>query len=156
MDPAARVWGEISQADVITMYFVEAALEKIRPRLEEALDGQKCKVVTCGYPMPSWQPRWVETILGLPVCLYDIGGPAMEEPRELTGEELEKALQERPQIPPAEGVAFWNEPNEGGERIEVPLFDESEKIDYHWDDFDQEPPEDLDGNTAISQWRKPE
>lgn len=157
MDPSASIWKDIPEADIITMYFVEEALAKIQPRLDESLRGTQCKVVTCGYPMPDWEARWVETILGLPVFLYEMGRLTFEEPRALTDEERELALREAQQVVPhSEGNPFLKQPHEDVERIEVPLVDESEKVDFHWDDFDQDPPDDLDGNPAISQWRKPE
>jgi len=158
MDPDAKVWKELEEADIVTMYFVTEALEKIRPRLEAALADSKCRVITCGYAMPQWEPRWTETILGLPVCLYEFGTPALEEPRPLTPKEHEQALKEHLSSisQSGGGGSFLKQPYEDAEKIKIPLIDESEMVDFHWDDFDQEPPDDLDENPAIPQWRKPE
>jgi len=69
----AELWNKIQkECTVLTMYFVEDALLKIKPLLEQRLVGSKCKVVTIGYAMKGWEPIWAEVILGLTVHLYDM------------------------------------------------------------------------------------
>jgi len=69
----AELWNKIQkECTVLTMYFVEDALLKIKPLLEQRLVGSKCKVVTIGYEMKGWEPIWAEVILGLTVHLYDM------------------------------------------------------------------------------------
>ena len=68
-----EVWKMIqSECTVMTMYFVEDALIKLKPLLEKYLLGSKCRIVTVGYEMKGWEPKWAESILGLTVHLYDM------------------------------------------------------------------------------------
>lgn len=71
-------WDHVKDATIITMYFVEKALEDIRPTLERVLKDRMATVVTCGYPMTKWDPSHVEYLLGLPVHVYKIGYPKEE------------------------------------------------------------------------------
>lgn len=97
MDPDAKVWEDIAEADIITMYFVEEALQKIRPRLEEALKNSKCRVVACGYEIPQWEADWTEIILDLPLFVYEFGGVKTQvtNAMHLHGVQLQDALRER-------------------------------------------------------------
>lgn len=61
---------DITNATVVTMYFVEEALLKLKPMLQDQLFHTGCRVVTCGYDIEGWEPRWVEIVLGLPIYLY--------------------------------------------------------------------------------------
>lgn len=61
---------DISNATIVTMYFVEEALQKIKPMLEQQLFRTGCRVITCGYDIDGWEPNWVEIVLGLPVYMY--------------------------------------------------------------------------------------
>uniref|UniRef100_A0A7S1ZJH4 Methyltransferase domain-containing protein n=2 Tax=Ditylum brightwellii TaxID=49249 RepID=A0A7S1ZJH4_9STRA len=86
-----EVKDKIATSTVLTMYFVEEALQKLKPSLETLLSANTtCRIVTCGYEMKGWKPSWVEVILGLPLYLYKMkptGGPEtmvkMEELEEL-------------------------------------------------------------------------
>lgn len=75
LDPsqAAGLWNVIDQATIITMYFAEPGLLKLRPLLEERLAGRNCRVVTIGYEMPSWQSSVQEVVLGTQIHLYNFG-----------------------------------------------------------------------------------
>lgn len=161
----SSVWHQdIQQATVITMFFVEEALLKLKPALEAALkDRQGCRVVCCGYEMPGWEAQWVEVILDLPIYMYTFNTPIEKIPS-LTPDELAKlkdafAHQQGQQ---SQGLLLDEKPfpmfgqHDDIEEIEVPLFDPNEMIDGHWDDFDKEVEDDLDGNPAISKWRKPQ
>ena len=66
-----EVWSKIQEATIITMYFVEDALQKIRPILEEKLAGRQCKIITCAYEMKGWTHHIMETTLGTTVFLYN-------------------------------------------------------------------------------------
>lgn len=61
---------DISDATVVTMYFVEDALTKLKPFLHSQLENSNCRIVTCGYAISDWDPSWVEVIMGLPIYLY--------------------------------------------------------------------------------------
>lgn len=78
-DPKAEVWEKLSDASIITMYFVKEALEEIQPTLERVLLGKKVRIATVGYAMPKsnvgWDPTWVEVILGTPIHIYELGYP---------------------------------------------------------------------------------
>jgi len=63
---------DLSECTVLTMFFVEDALQKIKPLLEENFAGTGCRIVTNGYPMKGWKPKWKEFVLGLPIFLYEI------------------------------------------------------------------------------------
>lgn len=68
------VWDKVVQeATILTMYFVEDALKKLRPMLEEKLAGRKCKIITVSYAMPGWNHTIMETTLGTTCYLYEWG-----------------------------------------------------------------------------------
>ena len=70
----------ISNSTIITMYFVDNALQQIQPYLASILGGKKnVRVITIGYEMPSdkdgeggWKASWVERVLGLTIFRYDM------------------------------------------------------------------------------------
>lgn len=152
----------LQDATLITMYFVQDALKKLKPKLEHALGDRKgVRIVCCGYEMPGWEPRWAEVILDLPVYMYTYNTPLEELPKLTAEERAQMVAAMEPSSQPTESleeeVFRTNSMDDDVEEIEVPLFDPNEMIDGHWDDFDEEEEEDdLDGNPAISKWRKPE
>lgn len=165
MEENARIWKMISEENVtiITMYFVEDALRLLRPKLEESLKDRKCRIICCGYPMPEWDAHWVESMLDLKIFAYNYGTPLSDDLSKPSREEnlsvshLEHINKQQANEP--DGISHGNhDPFNDAEEIEIPLYDPNEKIDYHWDDFDEEDAEeeDLDGNPAISKWRQPE
>jgi SAM-dependent methyltransferase len=101
-----RVWNEIlPQATILTMYFVQDALRKLRPILEEKLAGRTCKILTVAYPMPGWNHTTFETTLGTTCYLYHWGASddmeqvdsifaedslLVEKPKELLKDPLEQ------------------------------------------------------------------
>lgn len=140
-------------ATVITMYFVDHALRKIQPKLVEAVKGRDVRIVTCGYPMPGWDPTWVEVVLGLSVHLYDLKAnqdiplahydmKSLEDAADnIEGEDLKPVHQDE---------------DAGVESIPVPLFDPEEKIDGHWDVFgdDNEEIGPEDDNPLVERYRQ--
>ncbi len=67
------IWKNIGEeCTLLTMYFVEDALEKIKPLLEKHLLGKKCKILTIGYQINGWEPKWAEVVLGLTINMYDM------------------------------------------------------------------------------------
>jgi hypothetical protein len=70
-------WSQIQQATVVTMYFVDTALERLRPLLEKKLVGKSCRVVTCGYAMPGWESSVDEVVLGMELHLYEWGSSSL-------------------------------------------------------------------------------
>jgi len=64
---------QISQSTIITMYFVDEALQQIQPYLASVVGGRTdvC-VITIGYEMKGWEPSWVERVLGLTIFKYDM------------------------------------------------------------------------------------
>lgn len=120
------------------MYFVEDALKRIMPRLIDAIKGRDVRIVTCGYAMPNWDPKWVEVILGLSIYYYEV--KAAEGVQFVpTLEEMEDAAEAHEELRPVH-----LEDDDGVEIIPTPLFDPDEKIDGHWDTFDEEEDEDAD------------
>lgn len=86
---------DITDATVVTMYFVEEALMKLKPMLQDQLLRSGCRIVTCGYDIEGWEPRWVEIVLGLPVYLYilDTDMTRMEDTFLLAQEKSEGAIE---------------------------------------------------------------
>lgn len=132
---------DIEEATVITMYFVQDALRKLKPKLEAALKDRKCRVVCCGYAMPDWEPRWVEVILDLPIFMYTYNTPIDGMPS-MTPAERAKLMAELeqsggpPKQPQELGEDFFPKGEfDDVEEIIVPLWDPKEEIDGHWDDF---------------------
>ncbi|KAL3808430.1 hypothetical protein ACHAXA_003837 [Cyclostephanos tholiformis] len=66
----------LMRSTVVTMYFVDDALDKLRPYLASVLGGMEdARVITVGYEMGGgWEPSWVESVLGLTIFRYDMGG----------------------------------------------------------------------------------
>eukprot|EP00814_Leptocylindrus_danicus_P014174 CAMPEP_0116005676 /NCGR_PEP_ID=MMETSP0321-20121206/1298_1 /TAXON_ID=163516 /ORGANISM="Leptocylindrus danicus var. danicus, Strain B650" /LENGTH=190 /DNA_ID=CAMNT_0003474131 /DNA_START=170 /DNA_END=742 /DNA_ORIENTATION=+ len=61
---------DLSECTILTMYFVESALTKLKPILEEHLGGTGCRIVTNQYEVPGWEARKVEIVSGLKIHLY--------------------------------------------------------------------------------------
>jgi hypothetical protein len=171
-DTDGIIWNQPSMKDatIITMYFVQDALKKLKSKLE-MMTSDGCRVVSCGYAMPDWEPDYVEVILDLPIYLYTAPfynkkGTARNEEISLTPAEQVAMLEEeeRQRLSPSaaamlqdqEKAFAHNGQDDDVEEIEVPYLDTSTMVDGHWDDFDEEEEGDLDGNPAISKWRKPE
>jgi hypothetical protein len=171
-DTEGIIWKQPSmkEANIITMYFVQDALKKLKPKLE-MMAGDGCRVVCCGYAMPDWEPDYVEVILDLPIYLYTApfhykNSTARNEEISLTRAERVAMLEEeeRQRLSPSAAAMLQdqekgfsqNSQDDDVEEIEVPFIDASTMVDGHWDDFDEEDEEDLDGNPAISKWRKSE
>jgi len=137
-DTTKQIWASIKdECTVLTMYFVEDALLKIKPTLERHLGGSPCKIVTVGYEMNGWVPDWEEVILGLKIHLYDMKDfkerplPVEELPTEFTGAILGGDRSEA--IPEEENNPF-NKEESTAQKAEA---DPSEDIPFGWDDFDE-------------------
>jgi len=67
---------KIANSTIITMYFVDNALQQVQPYLSSILGGKKnIRVITIGYEMPNkdgWDASWVERVLGLTMFRYDM------------------------------------------------------------------------------------
>jgi len=157
----------MQEATVITMYFVQDALRRLKPKLEMAALPDGCRVVCCGYAMPEWEPDHVEVILDLPIYLYttpfyknrnsaDDDGVHLTPAERMQLEEEDRQYRLSSSTSTMEKSFSQNSQDDDVEEIHVPLFDPATMIDGHWDDFDDEDEEDLDGNPAISKWRQPE
>jgi hypothetical protein len=72
-DDPESVWlNVIPRADIITFYFAQPML--LRSRLEAALTGKRCQIVSCGYEMPGWTAAQERVVLGTTIYLYEFGG----------------------------------------------------------------------------------
>ena len=109
-----------NECDVLTMYFVDEALQKLKPILEEHLVETECRVVTVGYEMKGWSACWVETIVGLNVFVYDL-------------KEMQK-LEEDPHIKIQEGDT--RVPKEEEEEL-APIVDRGPPLEYRDEDPDE-------------------
>jgi hypothetical protein len=76
MEFLQSITNKISNSTIITMYFVDNALQQLQPYLSSILGGKKnVRVVTIGYEMPNkdgWNASWVERVLGLTIFRYDM------------------------------------------------------------------------------------
>lgn len=143
----------IAEATIITMYFVEDALQKIKPIIEEILVGKpSCKIITCGYEMKGWNHTIMETSLGMTVFVYewDKKDDNDEDDGEFYDEEDEQSFFEGDDILPNKPRSINNvadDPNLAEaiasgkiKHNSIPFFlqgyDPGEKIDGHWDTFD--------------------
>ena len=79
LDATHPAWELVQEATIITMFFVQDALDKLRPILERKLAGKKCRILTGGYPMPTWHSHMSEVVLGTQVHLYQWGYDDEEE-----------------------------------------------------------------------------
>lgn len=72
------ITNKIANSTIITMYFVDNALQQVQPYLSSILGGkQNVRVITIGYEMPKkdgWDASWVERVLGLTIFRYDMEG----------------------------------------------------------------------------------
>ena len=143
-----ELWKQIGSDTntVITCYFVEEALQKIQPLLEEHCGSKGIRVVTCGYEMKGWHAKWSEVVLGLPIFLYELKDDEEAPP---TIEELKAAMSMADSNEVIEAAARAAEIDGGGwksgaaeDQYREPetfdyLYDPNERVEGHWDDFDQ-------------------
>ena len=114
-----EVWQKVQEATILTMYFVEDALQKIRPLLEEKLAGKQCKIITCAYEMKGWTHTIMETTLGTTVYLYEWGNMEeddksffedemlIDKPKELLSDPLQKLRAQGEDIEHVEKLMSW-------------------------------------------------
>ena len=166
---ASDLWTRMGSSDsspgdtVITCYFVEEALQKIRPLLERHCGGSRSRqqevggrirVVTCGYEMWGWDAKWSEVVLGLPIFLYELrGGDDDEEGEEDVPppsiEDLKAAAMADSNNEVIEAAARAAEVDGGGwksgaaeDQYSEPetfdyMFDPNERVNGAWDTFDE-------------------
>ena len=154
------VWETIiPEATILTMYFVEEGLEKIRPRLEEALAGKTCKIITCAYEMKGWTPTIIETTLGTTVYLYEWGTRALEgesdddEPLFFEDDLLQGSLRPKElSIDPLEKIRARGEHIEHIEKMIAMIPDRSKPDpDDLWEDDDDDEDGDADADADMIQ-----
>eukprot|EP00553_Chaetoceros_curvisetus_P006754 CAMPEP_0204625614 /NCGR_PEP_ID=MMETSP0717-20131115/11361_1 /ASSEMBLY_ACC=CAM_ASM_000666 /TAXON_ID=230516 /ORGANISM="Chaetoceros curvisetus" /LENGTH=141 /DNA_ID=CAMNT_0051641367 /DNA_START=125 /DNA_END=550 /DNA_ORIENTATION=- len=124
----------------MTMFFVEDALQKIKPTIERNMIGSDCKIVTIGYEMKGWEPIWTEVILGLTVHLYDLSNldQLYNTSEAFSVSNLDEDLNSASRQKLAEIEELENGENPFG-NVSVPLTladKDDHDTDYHWD-FDE-------------------
>jgi hypothetical protein len=134
MDPHHPAWKYVEEATILTMYFATEGLDKIRPLLETALRGKRCKIFCCGYAMPGWDYQMAETILGMTVHFYDWGNADIEDSNitdvpminqiPMNNLAMDKFSNKRK-------ATFVPDPLQG--------FHSDDLVDYGWDDFNPPP-----------------
>jgi len=153
MDPNSPAWTEyVPRATILTMYFAKDGLEKIRPLLEQALRGKRCKIFACGYPVPGWDPQIVETVLDIPIHFYDWGNDEVNmmalQPSDSFVDNL-PAKNMRGRVAPSDNMdQYMGRKNKNSTFIKDPLpgYHPDDLIDYGWmDDFKEENTENEDG-----------
>lgn len=158
-DPKAKVWDEVANASIITMYFVKQALEEIQPTLERVLLGKKCRIATVGYAMPKsnsgWDPTWVEVILGTPIHIYELGFPMSDR---LTPPDVDAPVAgDASDIKLQKGRQPFKDEYEDVERVETPLVHSDDFMTDEDEDWDAIPgaPEEDEEDVQKPKWRKP-
>ena len=145
MDPNSPAWVKhVPRATILTMYFATDGLQKIRPYLEQALRGKKCKIFTCGYPMPGWDSQVVETVLDIPIHFYDWGNDDVNmmvvQPSDSIVDSL-PATAARGAAPSDNMDQYMGRKNKKSTFVQDPLpgYHPDDLIDYGWmDDFEKE------------------
>jgi len=139
----AELWKVIGKdCTILTMYFVEEALEKIKPLIEKHLLGSSCRIITIGYQVGGWQPQWSEVILGLSINLYRMENSNellngeiqhMEETSDDDAElnKLSKAALVAEEEEEVDSNPFKEQKNASMQSVEDEYY-----VDYHWD-FDE-------------------
>lgn len=143
MDPNSPAWTEfVPKATILTMYFATDGLEKIRPLLEQALRGKRCKVFACGYAMPGWDPQIVETVLDIPIHFYDWGNDEVNMMAMQPSDSFVDNLQARGGMAPSDNMdQYMGRKNKNSTFVQDPLpgYHPDDLIDYGWmDDFKEE------------------
>lgn len=151
-DPYSSAWTEhVPRATILTMYFAADGLQKIRPHLEQALRGKKCKIFTCGYAMPGWESQIVETVLDIPIFFYDWGNKSVNmmamQPSDSVLDSLPKQQQKQAVAPSDNMDQYMGRKNKNSNFVEDPLpgYHPDDLIDYGWmDDFSNDETENDD------------
>ena len=129
---------------VLTLYFVPEALEQIQKHILEQLTHVR-SIISCGYPISGWEPVWVEIVLGLPIYSYrkvDIGEEETDidvpDSNELAYEMLRAQQEMQEDFNPFISPSAQNKQQQDEQELLIQQQQELEKIDYHWDDFDED------------------
>lgn len=136
MHPNHPAWDYVKGATILTMYFAREGLEKIRPLLENALRGKRCRIYCCGYAMPGWDYQMVETVLDMPIHFYDWGNSEVEDTllddrfiENIPIDNIKSKTMDR----------FHNKKNSTFRADPLKGFHPDDLIDYGWDDFKAKP-----------------
>lgn len=140
MDPGSPAWTEhVPKATILTMYFATDGLQKIRPYLEQALRGKKCKIFVCGYPMPGWDSQIVETVLDIPIHFYDWGNDDIN--MMMPSDSIVDNLPANKGMAPSDNMdQYMGRKNKKSTFVQDPLpgYHPDDLIDYGWmDGFDE-------------------
>jgi SAM-dependent methyltransferase len=154
LDAPDGLWERMGSSDpantVITCYFVEEALLKIKPLLEQHCAAKGIRIVTCGYEMRGWHAKWSEVVLGLPIFLYEPRGDDDDDEQIPPSiEELKAAAMADSDNEVIEAAARAAELDGGGwksgaaeDRYAEPeafdyMYDPNERVNGGWDTFDE-------------------
>ncbi len=132
MDARHPAWEHVKEATILSMYFAKDGLEKIRPLLETALRGKRCRIFCCGYQMPGWDYQMAETVLDMPIHFYDWGNPEVEDSL-LNDRFIENIPMDRMQMRTMD--KFGNKRKSTFQPDALKGFHSDDLIDYGWDDF---------------------
>mmetsp|Transcript_8464 Transcript_8464/g.10606 ORF Transcript_8464/g.10606 Transcript_8464/m.10606 type:complete len:335 (-) Transcript_8464:36-1040(-) len=143
----ADIWKNIEEeCTILTMYFVDDALDQLKPLLEKHLLGKNCKVLTIGYQMNGWEPKWSELILGLSINMYDMNNldelynRTFEPDDEISFEDVELNAKSR-QILAEQGKS---EPNPFADQKKITELQLQEDLSHLDMDFDENEEIDLE------------
>jgi hypothetical protein len=138
-----RLWQQIrDECTILTMFFVEDGLQKLKPFFETYLTGTKVKIVTIGYPMRGWQSSWEEVVLDLRIHLYQMNHDDSEDRIDAYDTLSASAPFEDDDMSTAGMIPLDEQfvPHEQkGPPLQILEYDPNEDVDYHWDDFDNDP-----------------
>lgn len=152
--PKTKVlWNDLrNECSILTMYFVEDALLKLKPLLETNLLGSSCRVLTVGYAVKGWEPKWSETILGLTIYMYhmsnvdELFNHSSAERMQMDQYDMDLNMLSRQKLAEMEKETTDVNPF-GKDAILKPTSlddDEEESVDFHWDFDENEVHDDVD------------
>eukprot|EP00339_Tiarina_fusa_P002094 CAMPEP_0117012094 /NCGR_PEP_ID=MMETSP0472-20121206/10256_1 /TAXON_ID=693140 ORGANISM="Tiarina fusus, Strain LIS" /NCGR_SAMPLE_ID=MMETSP0472 /ASSEMBLY_ACC=CAM_ASM_000603 /LENGTH=313 /DNA_ID=CAMNT_0004715083 /DNA_START=85 /DNA_END=1026 /DNA_ORIENTATION=+ len=136
MDPNNPAWDKVKDATILTMYFAKDGLEKIRPWIEQALQGKRCRIFACGYPMPGWESQMVETVLDMPIHFYDWGNTEVDHAFVASDSILDQLP--RSDYQPKDMDKFMKRKNTTFKPDPLLGFSNEDRVDNSWDDFDDD------------------
>ena len=154
-DKTKRLWEQIrDECTILTMFFVEDGLQRLKPFFEKYLKGSHVKILTIGYPMKGWQTSWEEVVLDLRIHLYHMND-TLRDSNIASDTSLEYSISDSNNMDAGmEGQFAQSEEqfmsnDQKGPPLQKLEYDPNEDVDYHWDDFDEDPLTEVDPSKLV-------
>jgi len=144
-ETSIRVWEKIrDECTILTMFFAEEGLQKLKPIFETYLKGSKVKVITIGYPMKGWKTTWEEVVLDLRIHLYVMNQDmiqddmlASDDISEYSVDTTDMGIEESTGISNMKAEDQFVSNEEKGPPLQRLEYDPNEDVEQYWDDFDE-------------------